>query len=72
LGHTVEPPLGPAEPITSGAAARLRHGTSASAVDAVVAEAVARTRAAFLVTSDPEDMTALLERTGETTQVVTV
>jgi hypothetical protein len=54
------------------AAARLRQNTAASAVDAVVAEAAARTRAAFLVTSDPDDMTALLERTGSTTHVVTV
>jgi len=54
------------------AAARLRQDTTASAVDAVVAEAAARTRAAFLVTSDPDDMTALLERTGATTEVVTV
>ena len=53
-------------------AARQRQDTTTSAVDAVVAEAAARTRAAFLVTSDPEDMTALLERTGATTQVVTV
>ena len=54
------------------AAARLRQDTSASVVDAVVAEAAARTRAAFLVTSDPEDMNELLERTGGTARVVTV
>ena len=53
-------------------AARLRQATAATAVDAVVAEAAARTRAAFLVTSDPDDMTALLDRAGATTQVVTV
>ena len=54
------------------AAARLRQNTAASAVDAVVAEAAARTRAAFLVTSDPDGMTTLLERAGSTTHVVTV
>ena len=53
-------------------AARLRQGTAASAVDAVVVEAAARTRAAFLVTSDPGDMTALLDRAGGTAHVVTV
>lgn len=53
-------------------AARLRQGTAASAVDAVVAEAAIRTRAAFLVTSDPDDMAALLDRAGEATHVVTV
>lgn len=53
-------------------AARLRQDTTASAVDAVVAEAAVRTRAAFLVTSDPDDMTALLDRSGSTTHVVTV
>jgi hypothetical protein len=42
-------------------AARLRQGTEASAVDAVVAEAAVRTRAAFLVTSDPDDMGRLLD-----------
>jgi hypothetical protein len=53
-------------------AARLRHDTTASAVDAVVAEAAVRTRAAFLVTSDPGDMTALLDRADSTTHVVVV
>jgi hypothetical protein len=53
-------------------AARLRQGTVASAVDAVVAEAAVRTGAAFLVTSDPGDMTALLNRAGSATHVVTV
>jgi len=53
-------------------AASLRQNTIASAVDAVVAEAAVRTRAAFLVTSDPGDMTALLDRAGSTTHVVTV
>ena len=53
-------------------AARLRQGMAASAVDAVVAEAAVRTRAAFLVTSDPDDMTTLLARAGGATQVVTV
>ena len=53
-------------------AAPLRQGTTASAVDAVVTEAAVRTRAAFIVTSDPDDMTALLDRAGSTTHVVTV
>lgn len=53
-------------------AASLHQDTDASAVDAVVAEAAARTRAQFLVTSDPDDMTALLNRAGATTHVVTV
>ncbi len=54
------------------AAARLRQSTAGSAVDAVVAEAAVRTRAAYLVTSDPSDMTALLEETGPGTHIVTV
>lgn len=54
------------------AAASLRQGTDASAVDAVVAEAAARTRAQFLVTSDPDDLAALLDRAGATTHVVAV
>jgi hypothetical protein len=53
-------------------AARLRQDTAASAVDAVVAEAALRTRAAVLVTSYPGDMTALVDRPGGTTHVVTV
>lgn len=53
-------------------AAWLRQGTTASAVDAVVAEAAVRTRAAFLVTSDPDDMTTLLDRADGTTHVVKV
>ena len=53
-------------------AARLRQGTTASAVDAVVAEAAVRTRAAFLVTSDPHDMRALLDEARSTTHVVQV
>jgi len=53
-------------------AARLRQDTDASAVDAMVAEAAVRTRAAFLLTSDPGDMTALLDRAGSTTHVVRV
>lgn len=53
-------------------AARLRQDTAASAVDAVVAEAAVRTRASFLVTSDPGDMAALLDRAASTTHVVTV
>lgn len=54
------------------AAARLRQGTDASAVDAVVAESAARTRAAYLVTSDPDDLTALLDRGDAPTVVVPV
>lgn len=53
-------------------AARLRQDTDASAVDAVVAEAAVRTRAAFLLTSDPGGMTALLDRAGSATHVVKV
>ena len=53
-------------------AARLRQDTAASAVDAVVAEAAVRTRAAFLVTSDAGDMAVLLDRARSTTHVVTV
>ncbi len=53
-------------------AARMRQGTGASAVDAVVAEAATRSRAAYLVTSDPDDMTALIERGGGATHVVSV
>lgn len=53
-------------------AARIRQNTTASAVDAVVAEAAVRTRAAFLVTSDPEDMAALLDEAGSTTHVVAI
>ena len=54
------------------AAAALRQGTDGSAVDAVVAEAAVRTRAAFLVTSDPDDMNALVDRGTGPTVVVTV
>ncbi|CAN5331311.1 hypothetical protein BH23ACT9_BH23ACT9_23160 [soil metagenome] len=54
------------------AAARLRQGTTASAVDAVVAEAAVRTRAAYLLTSDPGDMHALIGRGGGGTHIVTV
>lgn len=53
-------------------AAALRQGTEGSAVDALVAESAIRTRAAFVVTSDPDDMTALIERGGGATHVVTV
>lgn len=53
-------------------AARLRQGTEASAVDAVVAEAAVRTRAAYLVTSDPDDLGRLLDAGGAVTHVVTV
>lgn len=54
------------------AAARLRQGTQASAVDAVVAEAAVRMRADYLITSDPADMAALIEPSGATTHVVSV
>lgn len=55
------------------AAASLLQGTDASAVDAVVAEAAVRTRAAFVVTSDPGgDLTALVRRGGESAHVVAV
>ena len=60
-------------PITrSRAAAALRQDSDGSAVDAVVAEAAVRTRAAYLVTSDPDDMNALLDRGTGRTVVVTV
>lgn len=54
------------------AAAGMRQGTEASAVDAVVAEAAVRTHAAYLVTSDVDDITTLIERGGGTTHVVSV
>jgi hypothetical protein len=54
------------------AAAALRQGTEGSAVDAVVAEAAVRTRAAYLLTSDPDDMIALIHRGTGRTVVVTV
>lgn len=53
------------------AAARLRQGTQASAVDAVVAEAALRNRAAYLITSDPV-MSALVGRGNGATHIVTV
>jgi predicted nucleic acid-binding protein len=54
------------------AAAALRQGTEGSAVDAVVAEAALRTRAAYLITSDNDDMNALIDRGPGRTVVVTV
>jgi hypothetical protein len=54
------------------AAAALRQGTEGSAVDAVVAEAALRTRAAYLITSDTDDMNALIDRGTGRTVVVTV
>jgi hypothetical protein len=54
------------------AAAGLRQGTDGSAVDAVVAEAALRTRAAYLLTSDTDDMNALIDRDTGRTVVVTV
>jgi hypothetical protein len=53
-------------------AAALRQGTDASAVDAVVAEAAVRTGAAYLITSDPGDLTALVRRGGGSTHIVDV
>jgi len=53
-------------------AAGLRQGTDGSAVDAVVAEAALRTRAAYLITSDADDMNALIDRGRGRTVVVTV
>ena len=54
------------------AAAALRQGTDGSAVDAVVAEAALRTGAAYLITSDTDDMNALIARGTGRTVVVTV
>lgn len=57
------------------AAARLRQATSGSAVDAVdavVAEAAVRTRAAYLLTSDPGDLQELIRHGGGGTHIVTV
>ncbi len=54
------------------AAAALRQGTDASAVDAVVAEAALRTRAAYVITSDADDLSALIDRGAGRTAVVTV
>ncbi len=53
-------------------AAMLRQTTDASAVDAVVGEAAARTSARYVITSDPEDIGALLDRAGADTVVITV
>jgi hypothetical protein len=53
-------------------AAALRQQTEASAVDAVVAEAAVRTRAAFVITSDPGDMTTLIDRGRGMSHIVTV
>ena len=54
------------------AAAGLRQRTDASAVDAVVAEAALRTKAAYLITSDADDLTTLIGRGTWRTVVVTV
>lgn len=54
------------------AAARLREGLRVSAADAVVAESVLRNRAQFVVTSDPDDLRALLRRGGGASVIVTV
>lgn len=50
----------------------LRQRTTASAVDAVVAEAAMRSRAAYVVTSDPDDLGALIQQGGGRAHVVTV
>ena len=54
------------------AAAALRQGINGSAVDAVVAEAALRTRAAYVITSDAGDLSALIDRGAGQTAVVTV
>lgn len=54
------------------AAATLRQGTDASAVDAVVAEAALRTNAAFLLTSDRDDLNTLIRHGHGSTHVVAV
>ena len=54
------------------AAAALRQGTEGSAVEAVVAEAAVRTEAAYVITSDADDLLALIERGVGRTAVVTV
>jgi hypothetical protein len=54
------------------AAAALRQGTDGSAVDAVVAEVALRTKAAYLITSDPDDMNDLISRGTGRAVVVTV
>ena len=54
------------------AAAALRQGSRASAVDAVVVEAALRTRAAFVITSDPDDVTRLLQHGRGSSHVVAV
>jgi hypothetical protein len=60
-------------PLTNArAAAALRQGTDGSAVDAVVAEAASRTRAAYLITSDADDMNVLIDRGAGRTVIVTV
>jgi hypothetical protein len=60
-------------PLAQGrAAAALRQGTDGSTVDAVVAEAALRTRAGYLITSDPDDMNDLINPGSGRTVVVTV
>jgi hypothetical protein len=54
------------------AAAGLRQGTDGSAVDAVVAEAALRSRAAYLIASDTDEMNDLIDRGAGRTVVVTV
>jgi hypothetical protein len=54
------------------AAAALRQGTDGSAVDAVVAEAALQTRAAYVITSDADDLQTLIDRGAGRTAIVTV
>lgn len=53
-------------------AAGLRRDTDASAVDAIVAELAIRRRATAIVTSDPDDLTALLANGGQRIELVVV
>lgn len=52
--------------------ARLRQGLQVSAVDAIVAEAALRTDAQYVITSDPDDLGALVERAGTQAVVIDV
>ncbi len=54
------------------AAVALRQGTDGSAVDAVVAEAALRTRAAYVITCDADNLNTLIDRGAGRTAVVTV
>ena len=52
--------------------AQLRQGLQVSAVDALVAEAALRTDAQYVITSDPDDLSALVERAGAQAVVIGV